>query len=129
MSNPHRGHVEIDIGGVTRILRYDMNAFAELEKELGKSFHEIFKKNGDDGEEYKIGFHVVREVIWAGLRWQNKKLKPEDVGKMMDLGDFKYYGTKLQEALSLALGGGEEKGKGAKESDPLEQTESTGESS
>lgn len=96
MANPHRAQVEIELGGKTRVLRYDLNALAELERVFGKKISEIFR-------EENMGMWFIREMVWAGLRWSSSKLTPSAVGAMMELDKLKYYGEKIGEALNLVM--------------------------
>ena len=97
MENKLRGKVEIDIGGSTRLLRYDMNALAELEQSLGKPVGKIF-------EEDNIGIHVLRETLYIGLKAFNKKITPSKVGMWMEPDKLEYYGEIVGSAVAVAMG-------------------------
>ncbi len=107
MANPHRGQVDIEIGGRTRTLRYDMNALAELESGLGKPIGAIFAEDN-------VGINVLRQALYVGLRHSDRRLTPGKVGGMMDPKRLEHYAEKLAEALNLAMGVEEES-----DTDPL----------
>ena len=100
MANKHRGEVDIEIGGQVRVLRYDMNALAELETDLGASVGALF----DDP-----GIRVIRQAIYTGLKAGGmRKVTVNQVGQWMNFQHMEHYGEKLAEALGLALGTGDE---------------------
>lgn len=100
MANKHRGEVDIEIGGQTRILRYDMNALAELETDLDASVGTLF----DDP-----GIRVMRHALYIGLKAGGmRRVTVNQVGNWMDFRHMEHYGEKLAEALALALGTGDE---------------------
>lgn len=94
MANKHRGEVSINLDK-ERTLRLTTNSAVELEKELGFSVTKI--------NENTIGFTVIRAIIWAALRSDNKDLTIEEVGNLMDHGDFNDVATKAMEAFKLVF--------------------------
>ncbi len=111
MANPYRGQVEIEIGGRTRALRYDMNALAELEKSLDKPISKIF-------DEDNVGINVLRQALFVGLKYSDRRLTPGAIGGMMDPKRLEYYAERMAEALNIAMGVDEEA-----DTDPLPETE------
>lgn len=61
-----------------RRLRYDFNAIADTEARAGMGIAEMFS-------ERRVGFHVIRLILWGGLKWQDKGLTIERVGQMIDV--------------------------------------------
>lgn len=75
MANPHRGIVDIEIGGKQRQLRLDMNALAEAEAQLGLGgILEVIPMLE------KVSLRAIRVLLWAGLRHEEKALTLEEVG-------------------------------------------------
>lgn len=75
MANPHRGTLEIEIGGKTRTLKFDLNALVEVEDRL---------KLGGMNEVIplleRISIRAVRCLLWAGLVHEDPTLTEKDVG-------------------------------------------------
>lgn len=60
----------------TRHLRYDVNAIADLETELGSGLSEIF-------DEKNVGISTIRAVLWAGLKWEDRSMTILKAGILM----------------------------------------------
>ncbi len=84
-----------------RHLRYGMNALIDLEAELGKPITEI-----EDG----LSMKDMRAMFYIGLKWEDKSLKREDVGELMDDAidnneeGMQYLAEKLGESIQKSLG-------------------------
>ena len=97
MANVHRGEVRLEIGGRDRVLRFDMNALAELEDRLKMPLSLIFNENN-------VGVRTIRECLFVGLRHRDRKLTPKDVGDWMEFDRMTEYGEVIGQALALATG-------------------------
>lgn len=69
--------VFINIGGKSRVLRYDINAAVDIEKLLGESLLGVI------GNPAKIGFRVILVLLWGGLKHAEKGLTEQRVGLWM----------------------------------------------
>ena len=69
-------YVEIELDGKTRKLRYDFNAIADVEEKAGAGITRLF---GED----MVGLHVLRLLIWGGLKWNDRGLTIARVGDML----------------------------------------------
>jgi hypothetical protein len=69
--------VPFDLLDKPRNLRFSINALADLEQHLGIGPAQIF-------EEGRVGFLTIRGLLWAGLRWEDKRLTPERVGDLIE---------------------------------------------
>jgi hypothetical protein len=79
-----------------RTLKYDLNAFAEIEERFGtvqKAFEEL--------EKQKI--KAVRAVLWAGLIHEDPKLTEKQVGAMLSFGELASVLPAVSEAITAAL--------------------------
>lgn len=83
-----------------RHIKYGMNAFIRLERELGRPMTEL----GDN-----LSMEDLRTMLWVGLLWEDKKLTPEKVGDLMDVvietEGLEYLSNALGEAVQGAMGG------------------------
>lgn len=93
MANKHRGFIEVELDK-TRTLRYTLNALAEVEDRIGVPLEEL--------ENVKMTIKNVRILLWAGLIHEDPDLTPEEVGNMVDMGNFQ----EVQEKVALAFTGG-----------------------
>lgn len=80
-----------------RRLKYDINAFAAIEEALGTSLGQAFRSPG---------LREIRALLWAGLRWEDRKLTLEGAGDIIQTylengGDL----DKLTDAMREALEG------------------------
>jgi len=71
-----RAYVEVELGGKTRLLKYDFNAICEIEERTGKGVAAIFS-------EQSVGFNTIRLFLWAGLKWKLPGLQPQQVGQWL----------------------------------------------
>lgn len=82
-----------------RHIKYGMNAFVKLERELGKPLTSMT----DD-----TSLEELRTMLWVGLLWEDKKLSPDKVGDIMDevidTEGLDYLSAALGEAIQGALG-------------------------
>lgn len=83
----------------TRNIKYSMNAFIRLERELGRPMSQL----GDD-----TSLEDLRTMLWVGLLWEDKKLTPDKVGDIMDEAieneGLEYLSNAIGEAIQGALG-------------------------
>lgn len=91
--------VAVELGGATRHLVYDFNAFAAMEEETGREFGLLFddllsavmatKPNPDDpdGEPIRAArmpkASLVRTMVWAGLLHEAPSLTVREVGSWL----------------------------------------------
>lgn len=72
MANPHRGEVEIEIGGQKRRLRYSLGALAELQEDLGlRDINELLKVT--------LTVRTLISFLWAGLKHAEPDLTKETI--------------------------------------------------
>lgn len=89
--------VEITLqDGVTRTLKYDLNAMAELE-ELYGDVDAVFAKLE------KGSFKSIRSVLWAGLLHEDPTLTEQQVGSLIDIASLQDLTTVLSGALESDL--------------------------
>lgn len=88
--------VKIEIGDKTRHLRFDMNAFAELEQMYGSVEKAI--KSLQSGN-----IKSIINILWAGLIHEDAKLTPKAVGKMFDLKQINELGELIGQAIKQAV--------------------------
>lgn len=111
--NRRRGEVAIEIGGEERVLRFTNNAVASIEESLETSILALIQRPQ---------LRFVREAICQGLRYEDRKITPAQVGRMLDdeqSQDLTYYAVKVVEGIvnALKLDGAEDEGK-AEDTDP-----------
>ena len=121
--------VELKIGDEIYYLKYDFNAFIEIEDEY-KSIEIAFKlmqgedvldatgqkiplENDDgtlmlddDGEQLyrkNIKLKVARFIVWAGLLHNNKDITLEDVGALMEFTNMNYIFKCVMSALTGSM--------------------------
>ena len=75
MANPHRGTVDIEIGGKPRTLKIDMNALAEVEDRLNISGLNDILPLLD-----RVSVRAVRCLLWAALIHEDPDLTEKEVG-------------------------------------------------
>ncbi|TXH10897.1 MAG: hypothetical protein E6R03_14870 [Hyphomicrobiaceae bacterium] len=63
--------------GVSRTLRFDMNALAEFEQETGMGFGQLMQQ--------KAIFAAVRGLLWAGFRHEDRRISIDRVGELMQM--------------------------------------------
>lgn len=83
-----------------RHIKYGMNAFVRLERELGKPLTSMMSD--------ETSLEELRTMLWVGLMWEDKKLTPDKVGDIMDevmeTQGLEYLSGALGEAIQGALG-------------------------
>lgn len=87
-------YTEVELGGKTRLLRYDYNAVCEIEEQFGKGISAIFAND-------QAGFRSVRIILWAGLRWKDPGITLQRVGQMLN--EEVKNGTSLEEIFKIAF--------------------------
>jgi hypothetical protein len=92
MANKQRQMVELELDK-SRNIRYDLNAFAEIEDKLGITMAEL--------PDVKVGMKTIRTLLWAGLIHEDENLTESAVGKLVDPDNLKYVQEKVVEAFSL----------------------------
>jgi hypothetical protein len=60
-----------------RALRYDLNALADFEQEVGMGFAQLMQM--------KALFATARALLWAGLKHEDRTLTIESVGNLMSI--------------------------------------------
>jgi len=97
MANPHRGEVDIEIGGETWTLRLTLNAMCEIEEQTGKGLPEIVNilQHGKAG-----GFSGMRAIVCAAARSNLPDLTPEMIGEMIDISDMQKIGHAINQLVS-----------------------------
>jgi hypothetical protein len=88
--------VQINLGEKEYILKFDLNAFAELE-DLEGNINEVLVKVE------KGSVKSIRSLIWAGLQGNDNPPTLKEVGSNIDLGDIETLSNKITEALGVAL--------------------------
>lgn len=69
-----------------RKLRFDPNAIADVEGALGMGISRIFRED-------MMGIRVLRALVWAGLKWEDRGLTLERTGVL--IGNYLGFGGKL----------------------------------
>jgi len=87
---------KIVLDGKEYTLRFDLNAFAELEEIYG-SVEEALKKM-EEGS-----LKAIRSLIWVGLLHQNEHLTQKQVGSMITFNNLEELGKALAEAMEGAM--------------------------
>jgi hypothetical protein len=91
MANVQRGEAKITLDK-ERVIKFDLNALADVEDALGYSLAEI-------GE--KVSIKTMRTLLTAGLRHEDEDLTERYVGSLITMDNMK----EVQEALGVAMGG------------------------
>ncbi|MFT8313245.1 MAG: hypothetical protein ABF633_03205 [Clostridium sp.] len=80
-----------------RHLRFNLNALVLLEKETGRSMSELVpdEKSGKNG----FDMEMLRALLYAGLKWEDKDLTIDAVGDMIDFDNMNEVSEKLGEAM------------------------------
>lgn len=102
VSDVRNKNVPVEIAGVQRNLRLDLNAYAELE--------ELYGSVDDAMEALDSGsIKALRVLLWAALLHDftdddgNYTLTVKQVGRWVDVGDVDEFSDKLNEAILLSL--------------------------
>jgi len=82
-------------------LRYDINALANIERELDKPIGEVFGEIQETGD---VRLDVIRVLLWAGAKRFNRRMTPDLAGRVIqeyieDHGDLEEMGTVIMEAV------------------------------
>jgi hypothetical protein len=80
-----------------RNIRFDLNAFAELEEATGRTLTESIDDIG------KGSLKTVRVVLWAGLVWEDETLTEQIVGANIGMHNLAEVTEALTQAISAAL--------------------------
>lgn len=116
-NNQYR-QVDVEFAGGWHSLRFNFNAFAALEKELGKPVSKLEFAN--------MGLREYRALLWASLLHQNKKLDIDQVGDWLDEISREGQLPEIIKALGDAYLLGMPKPKEDKAPDPNEKAAGTG---
>ena len=80
-----------------RHIRFDLNAFAELEEATGNTLTDSIDDIG------KGSLKTVRTVLWAGLVWEDPDLTPQMVGACIGMHNLGEVTEALTQAITAAL--------------------------
>jgi hypothetical protein len=97
MANTRRGEYPLKIKDVQFTLKFDTNAFAELEGALGEPLHKIL-----EDAENNMGIRFMRAALYAGLYSDprfKKKFTVEKAGELITAENL----TDITESLKYAL--------------------------
>jgi len=86
-----QGDASVDL-----LLCYDMNAAKAVKSALGKSLFSENDLRAMDPSDWPT-------VVWAGLQCHQKGITVEDVGSIMNPGNYQYIVGKCMEALTISL--------------------------
>lgn len=119
----------VTISGTRRSLLYDVNAFAELEAQMSMGIGQILAPE-------RVGFQVVRNLLWAGLLHEMPGATPSVVGTLLQEhveggGDLvEMFGactdaiTRSSAALAFGMSGEDEEEEGTADVVPLDASAS-----
>ena len=96
--------VMIELGDTEYVLKYDLNAFAEIEDSHG-SINDVLQKMERGSAK------AIRALIWAGLLSNEEYPTEKEVGQLISLSDMTTLSTKIQEAIIASMPEGKEEGK------------------
>ncbi|TCN25481.1 hypothetical protein [Mesobacillus foraminis] len=68
---------KVKINGEDHILKYGFNAISDLEAYYDKGIWTIIN-------EERMGFNLIRTILWAGMLWNNPQLKVHHVGQLLE---------------------------------------------
>lgn len=97
MGNIERGEVSFEVEGAGYVLRYDFNAFCELEDLFGQPIMEILQVFNSDNA--KFGFREMRKFIMAGLTSSNGEVDLKKCGELIHAVGF----TEVQNLILQAI--------------------------
>lgn len=120
--------VPIEIEGKVYHLKYDFNAFADLEEKYGTLTEALNALGGeiqkdpdgkvimitdpDTGKEEparKVSIKALRSIFWAGLLFENPSITEREAGALLDLNTIKRIGPQLAKALKASMPEAEDK--------------------
>lgn len=84
--------VAIELGGKVRHLYYNLNSLEIIEDLTGKTFDEITQK---------VTMKTLKILVYAGLKFEDKKIKLDEVGDMIGFEDIE----RVSNAIGEAFGG------------------------
>jgi len=93
--------MEFEIGGKAKRLRYSLNALADIEEKAGLGISVLFS-------EQRMGFHVIRLLLWGGLKHADPGLTVSRAGQMIE--QLKVEGNTLEEVVGWIMKAIEESG-------------------
>lgn len=76
-----------------RYFRFDINALADFEQEVGMGFPQLMSS--------RAVFAATRALTWAGLKWQDRTLTIQSVGELIQ--QFITAGGSIDEVLGAAM--------------------------
>jgi hypothetical protein len=88
--------IEIELGGNKYSLKYDLNAFAEIEDTHGSITDVLVKMEEGSAK-------AIRALIWAGLLANENPPTEKEVGSMINLADIQALAEKIQEAVVASM--------------------------
>ncbi len=113
--------VDLEIDSEVYKIKYDFNAFIELEEIYG-SIEEAMEaiqgkvildekgnpvmikdKDGKKVEKRKFSLKAMRNFLWAGLLYGDEKLTKKKVAHFLEFGNFQYVVEKMMEAITSSL--------------------------
>jgi hypothetical protein len=65
--------VDFNYFGKPRHLKFDINAIADVEREIGIGVNSIMSQE-------RMGLDILRVLLWAGLRHEDQSLTPYKIG-------------------------------------------------
>jgi len=113
--------VELNINGKLYTLKYDFNAFIELEEIYGSIDEALAKLQGEvvldkdgkpviikdkddkDIEKRNISLKALRDFLWSGLLYGNENITKKDVAHMLEFTNFSEITEKMMEAINASL--------------------------
>ena len=113
--------VEIEIDGEKHQMKYDFNAFIELEEMYGSIDEameavqgEVVKNkdgkpemieddNGKKVEKRKFSLKAMRNFLWAGLIYGDETLTKKKVAHLLEFGNFQFIMEKMMEAIKASM--------------------------
>jgi hypothetical protein len=75
-----------------RHLRFNLNSLILVEDLTGKKMAEF-------SDEKAMSLKVLRALLFAGLKWEDKDLTEEQVGEFVEMSNMKEVNKKLEEAM------------------------------
>jgi hypothetical protein len=103
LNNSYRGLIEIDLDGRRRHLRYPMNSLIALKEQAGLESFELFDGLSKDGPLTAEKLKLFRFLLWAGLIHEDPELTVDQVGNMVELGDFAHLQLAILKSYSGAM--------------------------
>jgi hypothetical protein len=88
--------VNVELGGNEYVLKFDLNAFAELEDVAGNINDVLISLETGS-------IKAIRALLWAGLQSNENAPTLKEVGSMITITDIQDLSTKLNEALGISL--------------------------